>query len=845
MKKYIYRILLVSVLTFAIESLIGQNLELIKKPSSELINSCTEIIGSTSYSRLATDWYVFSNKNNNKLYSDANAVIGSDIGFLEPFNVLAETPDKVKVKKLGGAELGWMNKKDLILLDHCERKANMVSKKAMIINILEPGHHHDTVEQYRFFYDPELRQRNIKEKRNVYEILYVYQETDNALLLGEREDCSSIVTKYLPESIIGWIDKDAVTAWDSRGCLLPNYTSDAKSERITRRTSPAILDTSAMYKDSCSLAKGYNEYLLTYPDLQQFAEVNEYEKNPIVWNEEIKNRWPPSKFRLPYLDKHHKDEDIMKVGVLGDIKAEDGALIQDLIDRLREMERMSSSQRSLNLVFVIDGTASMRNYFPAVANAISQSHASISADPDFSDPDNPNRVTVKCGAVVYRDVPEGAYLAETCPLQDFNTTRNWISSNFQDIKNRYDKDIPEAVFFGLFNALEDVLVGHESENNLIILIGDAGDSQQDNDAFTEMQDLIDGLYRNNCHFIAYQTHWRSQNENPENISYTEFCDQMQEICEMSARKLQVKVQNIGVLEQLQNTVSLINVQSTNDYDLFALDVPFIANKVYCNKGNQMDANKLKDFIVESIRASSKNVSLVNKIIHDILYSGKSWEEILADYNLSVDDYASLAPLATTLGYIVGELKRIYPNENVTTPGGKLDQLLMGKLQLYFEGFAPLKIEGSRNNLWSFEILTIASTKKNLERDFMRVISAFRTQGDEVAKRQAIYDAFVTLAQTYAGDEKNYDNVTIGILFAKIIDCPGLKFSNRYRDCLSIKIRQTRIEQECSNDCLDDFYNEIFKSYNRIKSLSYQEYVTTAFKTFSAYYIPVELMPFVN
>jgi hypothetical protein len=837
MERYMIRLLLLSFLLFGFEALISQ--ELIKKPNTELINSQDEIIGKTNYERGTTKWFVFSNRSKNTVYGDANEVISNSVGFLEAFNVVAETNDKVKVKKPNGNVLGWMNKHDLILLDHCERKPNMVSKKAMIINTLDnPG----DANRSRFFYDAALSMRNEAEKRSVYEILYVYKETDKSLLLGKREDCSVDVETYMKESIIGWIDKKVVTEWDSRGCLLPNYKADAKAERASKRTQPAILDTASKYNNQFSLAKGYESVLLNYRDLQTYAE--NYERNPIVWNEEIERRWPPSKFRLPYLDKHPVDPDIMKVGVLGDITDAQGRQIQVLIDNLREWERQNRTKNSLNLVFVLDGTASMREYFPAVANAITQSHQSISRDPDFSDVDNPNRVIIKCGAVVYRDAAEGPYLVETCPLQDFNSTKNWISSNFQDIKNRNDRDIPEAVFYGLYYALEDLLVDHEEENNLIILIGDAGDSQRDDETFIEIEEIIEGLNRNNCHFISFQTHWRDPAINQANESYTEFCDQAMTIAEESARLMQGKFGDIKQLG-LRGTVSLVNKESTEAYDLYALDKPFLANKVYCNKGSQLDANKLRDLIIESIKASSKNVSLVNKFIHEILYSGLSWEEILKKYKISPDKMADIAPIATTLGYIVGELQNVFPGEDVTSAGGKLEQLLQGKLQLYFEGYTPLKINESKHNLWTFEILTIAQTKKNLERDYMKVINAFKNQGSADQRRQLIYDAFLTLAKTYAGDETNYESMNIGILFAKIIDCPGLKFSLQYKDCLSKTIRQIKLEQECSDECLDVFYKEIYRSYNRIINLSYGEYVTTAFGTFSAYYIPVELMPFVN
>jgi hypothetical protein len=845
MKRYAIRLLLISAMLYTVEGLLGQ--DLVRKPNSELINSLTEVMGTASYERGTTKWFVFSNRKGCKVYDNTGQVISSDVDFLEEFNVISEENNRVKVKRPNGSEVGWINKEDLILLDHCERKANMVSKKAMIINTLDRTN--DINNQYRFFYDANLTQRNMNEKRSVYEILYVYKESDSALLLGKREDCSVDVEKYMKESVIGWIHKKAVTKWDSRGCLLPNYKSEAKTERRTLDIQPAIMDTSARYENQFSLAEAYRQVFMNYSSLQQFAGT--FQKNPIVWKEEIDKRWPPSKFRLPYLDKHATDEEIMKVGVLGDITDAQGRQIQTLIDNLREWERQNRTKNSLNLVFVIDGTTSMREYFPAVANAISASQQAISKDPDFSDVDNPNRVTIRCAAVVYRDVPEASYLVETCPLQDFTATKNWIQTNFQDAKNAHDRDIPEAVFYGLYYALEDVLVGHEEENNLIITIGDAGDREQEmndkgdyDESYIPMDTIIDGLYRKNCNFIAFQTHWKNEAENPANISYTQYCSQMLDICEKSAQKIQTTMEGIRNLD-LQGTVKLISESSTASYEIHALDQPFLANKVYCNKGSQLDASKLTSLILDAIKQSSHDVSLVNKFIHEILYSGLSWDEILKKYNMSPTDMANLGPIATTLGYIVGELKRVYPNEDVTAKGGRLEQLLAGKLQLYFEGFTPLKINGSKNNLWTFEILTIAQTKKNLERDYMKVINAFKNQGSADQRRQLIYDAFLTLARTYAGDETNYENLSIGILFAKIIDCPGLKFSSKYRDCLSKTIRQIKLEQECSDECLNIFYNEIYKSYNNIKNLSYQDYVTTAFGTFSAYYIPVELMPFVN
>ncbi|HPI85363.1 MAG TPA: hypothetical protein PLR01_03250, partial [Bacteroidales bacterium] len=119
MKKYISQLLILSSFFLSLQMVSGQ--ELIRKPNSELINSVNEIIGKTSYERGTTKWFVYSNRKGNTVYSDAGSVISTNVKFLETFNVVAEDNNRLKVKKLDGEVVGWMDKDDLIILDHCER----------------------------------------------------------------------------------------------------------------------------------------------------------------------------------------------------------------------------------------------------------------------------------------------------------------------------------------------------------------------------------------------------------------------------------------------------------------------------------------------------------------------------------------------------------------------------------------------------------------------------------------------------------------------------------------------------------------------------------------------------
>jgi len=767
-------------------------------------------------------WIVYSDRDENVLYYDSacDSAIQTGINFLDKFFVVDETETMVSVVSAEPFSKlkGWIPKSKLILLDHAILdQGNQAAAKVMIINKISSviwGEGSSVPsDKFRFSKNPDkfLFDSNSVIAKSI-DFYYILKEYNGKMLLSSASEIWD--PDRIHSTVMGWLDKDLTVKWNSMAVLQPNY-------QITGRSPARIAETE-------EIARGW---------------ING-ENGPAIWREDSVSDqpWPPSRMRCLYLGPG-KNPDVIRVGVFQDIDLIHGQQIQTMLNHLREWERQDRGKNNLNLVFVIDGSASMRKYFPVIADAISQSYHQISRNPDFSDPDNPKRVVVKLGAVVYRDGSDCPYLAETCPLQDFNNTRKWISDNFQDIKDCQDKDIPNAVFFGLFMALEDVLAGHENDNNLIILIGDAGDSQRHDNSFIDIKDIVNGMAKFNCQFIAYQTQWKDPAINPENLSYTEFSGQAMEIALESARLIHKELPAIRPRD-LQKEVSLIRAESTDRYDLYILDPPFLANKVYVNKGCGADAVSLTDFIMETILTSSKEASLVNTFIRQILYRGWSWEDVI--YDIPTEKLANMNAITTTLGYLSGELEKKYPGEDVNAPGGRLEQLLQGKPQQFFiEGYSPLKVDGSTYDQWLFEILTPANTKKKLERDYVKIINSYKSQGSAEQARQLIYDAVHTLSQTYSGSPVSCEDIPLSELFPTIINCPGLKTTIRYRPWLSKTLKQILMEGECDHECLEILYHEIFRSYNKISRLSYKDYVTTVFGKYSAYFIPVEFMPFVE
>ncbi len=807
----------------------------LRTPSVDSILNPAEIIGRTNYHRGGTEWIVFSDRDNNPVYSSSSGgAISARMPFMKMFKVKDETADYLLVSDAkSNSEIGWMKKENLSMLSRCVRKPNRVAKKAMIINTLKNIDQGDNTRD--FYKDPNLTRPNTEgDNINVYTICYVYKETDSTVLLGRREDCSTDVEAYFQDQIFGWIHRKYLTAWDSRGCLQPNYNEVPANYRREKK-SPAVLfddiNWATNYKDKVSFATLENQ-------------ARSLEDNPIVWqDDDYKTRpWNPSKFRLPFLSST-STSGVIKVGVLGDIKDESGRAMMELIEKMRD-EYTSSSINNLNVVFVIDGTYSMKSYFPAVVEAIEQSANRINANPKYSDPDNPNRIIVNWGSVVYRDAAEDDNALETFNLtQNYRDLAKWLGSAFSDAKNANDLDVCEAVYYGLYNALEDVLAEKEEENNLIILIGDAGDHQRGDDDWTHIyaHEIIESMVNLNTHFIAYQTHYKDPAKTgvKGDSSYTDFVEQMKHISEQSAKMIYTQSRpNVNESE--------IFLKNNSLSQLFELNKNILANKVLYNTGSDMSESILTKNINASIDKSAESTSIFMSMIYDVLYGGKSIDEISVKYGFDPNDL-DMAEFRG-LSYIIeqiAEIEGLSPDSDEFQE--KLSFMLSKKVQLYFEGYAPIKSKDSKYSLWAFDVLASSSAKKQLVRDLRRVEKAFQSGGSDNRKQRKLVTSTLTdLARIYSGDKgDDLQEMKIGTLFESIIDCPGLQFSRKYSDVLNMRIKDVEVENRCSVTELKVIYRAVKAARTSLQGVSFEGYGTRAFNTFTAYWIPIDKFPFMK
>jgi hypothetical protein len=168
----------------------------------------------------------------------------------------------------------------------------------------------------------------------------------------------------------------------------------------------------------------------------------------------------------------------------------------------QRLSTLANRMKNINIMFLVDATEGMGQHLPAVAQSAQNVRQQYDAE---------------VAAACYRDAAEGAWLYMTNTMVG-DDPAPWIRS--LDTKTKFDRDEPEALYYGLKNALESehLTVG---ETNLLILVGDAGNHAQEPLTDVSPTEIVELLKGKDCHFGAFQV------QNPtSSTSYAEFSTQM-------------------------------------------------------------------------------------------------------------------------------------------------------------------------------------------------------------------------------------------------------------------------------------------------------------------------------
>jgi len=173
------------------------------------------------------------------------------------------------------------------------------------------------------------------------------------------------------------------------------------------------------------------------------------------------------------------------------------------VTAIRErLASLAKRMQQVNITLLVDATEGMEEHLPAVAQAANIVNQNFTAEIE---------------AACYRDAAEGAWLYMTNSMVG-DEPADWIQS--LDTKSRFDQDEPEALYYGLKQALESNHLAPD-ETNILVLVGDAGNHAQESATDIAPADIVQLLSAKNCALAVFQA------RNPTNsATYADFSSQM-------------------------------------------------------------------------------------------------------------------------------------------------------------------------------------------------------------------------------------------------------------------------------------------------------------------------------
>lgn len=520
-------------------------------------------------------WEAYSDRNNNTVYTTPDGT--TPCGELK-FN------EKVRIAEIKGKyalvysdpigkypeitqyaeSKGWIKMDNLLLWSSCPADEKGIYYKALIcIDLLSKN------KKERVGYENPMQQGQGFNLSTDLKFYFIMKKVDDMVLLSSEYTLEGESSKVL----YAWVPEGAYVPWNQRSCLEPSWEED-----------------DVKYFSAKNIVA--NVHVKNNLDPEQIMTTFRFKESEHDPSDRYFYRMHPDELRYPILDGSTDAlYEVSSFGTLGgkttvttggnkNHAPSETAIKQERLDQLSK----------LNLVIVIDGTASMDKYFPAVRNAIIKG-AEFFASQHYD---------MKVGMVIYRDYSDGEKgLAEVYPLSkpdDGGLTKFITSGGNYGIKSSpADRTHTEAVYYGIQEGTK--LFKSDKESNIMLVVGDCGNDPQDNKINSEK--LIADLVQKEVHFMGFQV------RNNQIEDWALFNNQM---LQLMRQTLQKKYDNLaqyagGSQIKVKPKLTSEGYEMTNDLGLGF----FVAAHKYAVNGTELTADHLTNLMVESIRYCAKAV----------------------------------------------------------------------------------------------------------------------------------------------------------------------------------------------------------------------------------------------
>lgn len=640
--------------------------------------------------------------------------------------------DGIKVKG-NATDYGWIHKSNMLLWSsgllsaktEINLKAFLLNKKTEIEKIIRMK----KKEIVPIFSGPITGER--VGQKTIHEFYFVLKKGDgekgeNRYLLAKDARLAPNDQTEWQTSIIGWVEEERLTEWDTRICLEPNFQKEAFEERKNNLEYRlrAYSDRTAA-KDQATTGKVDESKVEWDNDPVKLAPNQLATKDPM--------RFKGGVVRFPMIDN---SDYFFSTGVIGEIHVGDGTIgeipYSGIVD---EITSNSMSKKNYNVFFLIEGSESMKEYQEPIVETIKTIRKEM-VEKD---------INAQFGAAIYRDglEKEKDKIFQLQPLtSQINEVVNFVENS--EFRNWYDNDNYTCLHYGLSESIKNAGF-NDAYTNIIYIIGNYGDysshvirkrkAEKENDPtlIVNTTQIVQQLSDLNINLIGVQG---KRDDGKRSGTFTDQCqDLMLESAKLQYNDYKDATTYINDLKLL--TSDNIKFSEANGEGIASLEGAAV--KAYLaqpEEGEIASASEVSERIEETGTEVTKFV-------------GGFWKEMsrIVDEGAPIDNVSSgpFAPAAA---------KQIMDLINSSDAGFSkedVQKIAKNKYKLYAEAYIPKEIPGAKYRPYSFVLFMPDTDLESYLAKIDQITYALNgSSRDEL--RLEIYDMFIGLLKFYTGND---------------------------------------------------------------------------------------------
>ncbi|WP_235316223.1 type VI secretion system protein TssR domain-containing protein [Porphyromonas crevioricanis] len=545
-----------------------------RTPNEYTRNYCCGDIAVSRSVEKRSPWIVYSDRSNNPTYYNPGGKVQlKTASYLEPFLVIGRkgdflrlikySPDILengKLKNRKQAEYyGWIHQDNLILSSHATtniatgRTIKMISMFKDVTPLASTKSYFSS-DSVIIFKEPEL----------LTPIAKVPFQTPLYLAKRSVDDTKSFIIgkeRIIPDSAA-----TMVSGWLSSSLLMPFGE---------------IL---------------YMDYSMV--PVSRYSVYNQFGAEHYIPNEDIR-KLAHSNSSLPFTGMHAVSS-ILQGDSVSSVQT---TLTVPMIDNSRnfvyslsgkpitytQIQGLKESLKQINIVFVFAGQKPVYDKFEMLVSSIQGLSAVLKQKRGYS---------YKVGAVIGFAGNDEQFPSEISLNSDIDSVLGKFEG-YADSKGQMDPKLNEDAWNGLRKATQ-LLAPYRMENNVIVLIGENGNTQEQVD-----HSIIESLVQNNCRILGYQIYSDTGD------SFNNFVLQVEDMIDRSAKQLSLNKKDILVhSEQLR----LFNQFIERTENIYSLDFPKSSMQqgwiVFPRKKEQLPQDLLiatTDSLIREIEKDNDNV----------------------------------------------------------------------------------------------------------------------------------------------------------------------------------------------------------------------------------------------